>query len=121
MISVKPLGLGPTKFALKVDSETFVAIKPATFADEGTRYGMLFVGRDSAPMPEIASVELWLTLAECNILNAETEEPILKAGMSYDEFQAGLSAIWSYDPSVVWDMHDKVRQVNPRWNPEGNA
>ena len=121
MITVKPLSFEPQKFSLKIDPEVFVVIKPATFADEGTRFAMLFADRKSAPMTEVASVELWLTFVECNILNAETGEPILKAGLTYEEFAAGLSAIWAFDPDIVWDMHEKSRQVNPRWNPEGNA
>ncbi len=122
MISVKPISTQPTGYKLdKADpsGETTITVKRATFGDEGTR--MTMFGRGPVAMTKAASIELWLTLEACNILNEETGEPILKPGMPYAEFEQALTAIWEANPDVVWEMHAKVREANPHWNPEGNA
>jgi hypothetical protein len=46
---------------------------------------------------------------------------MLSPGLDYDGFMAGMTAIWQYDPSLFWKMHEVVREANPHWNPaEGN-
>jgi hypothetical protein len=44
--------------------------------------------------------------------------------MGFEDFVAGITAIWQYDPSLFWATHEVVREANPHWNPaeaeEGN-
>jgi hypothetical protein len=125
MITVGAVKTQPQKCTLDSDPDTYVVVKPATLSDESARYEMLFSKRETAYTTDVASVELWLTCVECNILD-ENGEPVLRAGVSYEEFQAGLTAIWNYAPEVFWELHQAVRSVNPHWEPEegeaeGNA
>ena len=74
---------------------------------------------------DIAIVETYLTLVECDIVT-EHEQPLPRPGMSYDEFVAGMTAIWQYSADLFWKMHEVVREANPHWNPpmegeEGNG
>ena len=52
----------------------------------------------------------------------EGSQRFLKTGMSYEEFVAGMTAVWRYRADLFWKMHEVVREVNPYWNPptEGN-
>jgi hypothetical protein len=122
MIKVGRINTSPQTVYLEADEETFVRVRPATLADEGKRYDMLFNGRETAYITDIAMVETWLTLIECNITD-EDDNPVLTEGMTYEEFSAGLTAIWNYDPAVFWAIHEAVRGVNKHWQPEaeGNA
>jgi hypothetical protein len=125
VISVKPVSTKPTVYPLmESDSsgETTITVRRATFGDEGARMTMFGrFGNGPVAMTRVAAVELWLTLEACNITNEETSEPILKPGMSFAEFDGALTAIWEANPDIVWEMHAKVREANPHWNPEGNA
>jgi hypothetical protein len=119
MSKVKRVQTSPRKVTLEADEsgETFVRVRPATLADEGKRYDMLFSGRETAYITDIAMVETWLTLVECNIVD-EDDMPVLAEGMPYEEFSAGLTAIWNADPDVFWEIHEAVRGVNTHWQPE---
>jgi len=97
-----------------------ISQRRATLADEGQRYAMLFAERETAMITDIAIVEAYLTLVECDIVT-EDEKPLLQAGKSYEEFVAGMTAIWQYSADLFWKMHEVVREANPHWNPaEGN-
>lgn len=50
---------------------------------------------------DIAIVEAYLTLLECDIVT-EDGEPLIEAGMSYKEFVAGVTAIWQYSADIFW-------------------
>jgi hypothetical protein len=122
VLSIKPIDLQPVTHKLdKADpsGETTITVRRATFGDEGTR--MTMFGRGPVAMTRVAAIELWLTLESCNIANEETGEPILAPGMAFAEFDRALTAIWQANPDVVWEMHARVRDANPHWNPEGNA
>jgi hypothetical protein len=43
----------------------------------------------------------------------EDEEPLLGAGMSYEAFVAGMTAVWQYSPDLFCKMHEVVREANP--------
>lgn len=117
---------------LKVEPEAFnldkwdvnLTIKRSTLANEGERYTHLFSNRETALVTDIAMVELWLTLVECDIIG-EDEKPLLRVGMSYNAFSEAMTSVWQYDPELFWAMHEKVRIVNKHWIPgddsEGNA
>jgi hypothetical protein len=64
----------------------------------------------------MAAVEIWLAVTECNILD-ENDQPLLRAGMTYEAALASLTAIWNYDPEVFWEIHGIVRDANPQWSP----
>jgi hypothetical protein len=97
---------------------------PGPIADEGKRYEALFGDSEVALMTDIAAVEIWLTLVECDVVD-ENDQPVLKAGMPYEQFLAGLTAIWNYAPAIFWNIHRVVREANPQWqlpgDGEGNA
>jgi hypothetical protein len=120
MLTIKPVSLKPVTQTIEGHDVT-VTIRRATLADEGQRYAMLFAERETAMITDIAIVEAYLTLVECDIVT-EDEEPLLQAGKSYEEFVAGMTAVWQYDPDLFWKMHEVVREANPHWNPatEGN-
>jgi hypothetical protein len=98
-------------------------VRRATLADEGQRCAMLFAERETAMITDIAIVEAYLTLVECDIVT-EDEQPLPQAGIRYEEFVAGMKAIWQYDPALFWATHEVVREASPHWNPaedeEGN-
>ena len=98
-----------------------LTVRRATLDDEGQRYAMLFAGRETVMITDIAIVEAYLTLVACDIVS-EDEEPLLRAGKSYEAFVAGMTAIWQYSAGLFWKMHEAVREANPDWNPptEGN-
>jgi hypothetical protein len=52
----------------------------------------------------------------------EAVESLLTGGMPYQDFVAGLTAIWQHDAALFRDLHKVVRQTNPQWAPveEGN-
>jgi len=82
---------------------------------------MLFGDPETAMITDIAIVETYLTLVECDIVT-EDEKPLLQAGVSYEEFVAGMTAVWQYSADLFWKIHEVVREANPHWNPptEGN-
>jgi hypothetical protein len=125
VLTIKPIQALPAQFKLTgadPSGETAIFVRPATFGDEGARMTMLArFGNGPVAMTRVAAIELWLTLDACNIANEDTGEPMLRSGMSFDEFDQALTSIWRANPDVVWEMHSKVREVNPHWNPEGNA
>ena len=41
--------------------------------------------------------------------------------MAYEQFLAGLTAIWNYDPAIFWNIHRVVREANPQWQPPGDG
>jgi hypothetical protein len=127
MIKVNRSILQPTQRSLECDPETSVTIKHATLGDEGKRYEALFQGRESAYLTEIAAVELWLTLGECNVLD-ENDQPLFKPGMALPEFMEAATLLLNEAPEAFWEMHAIVREINPQWAPaseesteEGNA
>ena len=93
-----------------------MTIKRATLGDEGRRFQILFGTTDSAMMTDIAAVETWLTLVKCDIQTPDGE-PLLKAGMPYEAFLAGLTALWQHDAALFWAIHNAVRKANPQWEP----
>ncbi len=119
MLTIKPVSLKPMTRTIESHDVT-VTVRRATLADEGQRYAMLFSDRETAMITDIAIVEAYLTLVECDIVT-EDEEPLLQAGMGYEEFVAGMTAVWQYSADLFWKMHEVVREANPHWNPaEGN-
>ena len=118
MLTIKAVDLKPLTKKLE-DHDVTVTIKRASLSDEGQRYEMLFGDSETALMTDIAMVEMWLTLVECDIVDGDGE-PLLAAGMPYESFVAGLTAVWQHDPGLFWDLHKVVREANPQWAPEGN-
>jgi hypothetical protein len=115
MLTIKPVSLKPVTQTIE-DHDVTVTIRRATLADEGQRYALLFSERETAMITDIAIVEAYLTLVECDIVT-EDEEPLLQAGMGYEEFVAGMTAIWQYSADLFWKIHEVVREANPHWNP----
>ena len=119
MITIGEVSLEPISKKIE-EHEVTVTVRRATLADEGRRYKMLFAEGEAAMMTVIAVVEAYLTLVECDIMNADGA-PLLSPALDYDGFMAGMTAIWQYDPSLFWAIHEVVREANPHWNPmEGN-
>jgi hypothetical protein len=121
MLTINTVSFAPVTKTLKDHPDTKVTFKRATLADESTRYEMLFAEAETALMTDIAAVEIWLTLVSCDIAD-EQGQPVLKEGMSYEEFVCGLTAIWEHDAGLLWELHEYVREANPQWVPqsEGN-
>jgi hypothetical protein len=123
VIKINAIQLLPIRRTLEKDADTYVVAKRATLADEGMRYEMVFADEDRPFMiTDLAAVEIWLSVVECNILD-ENDQPLLKAGMPYEEALAALTAIWMHDPELFWDIHNIAREANPQWAPpsEGDA
>jgi hypothetical protein len=40
--------------------------------------------------------------------------------MSFEQFRAGMTAIWGRDAALSWAIHAAVREANSRWAPQGN-
>ena len=118
MLTIKAVDLKPLTKKLE-DHDVTVTIKRASLSDEGQRYEMLFGDSETALMTDIAMVEMWLTLVECDIVDGDGK-PLLAAGMPYERFVAGLTAVWQHDAALFWDLHKVVREANPQWAPEGN-
>jgi len=80
---------------------------------------MLFAGDDLVNMIDIALVETRLTLESATITDPE-DKPLIAAGLSFEQFRAGMTAIWGHDAALFWAIHEAVREANPRWSPQGN-
>lgn len=93
-----------------------VTARRATLADESTRMGALFAEEDSALITDIATVEIWIALVECDIVGPN-DEPLLAPGMDREVFSNNLTAIWQHSSDLFWAIHGVVREANPQWNP----
>lgn len=121
-LQLKNIKIQPEAFHL-ADWDVTITVKRATLGNEGDRYTRLFSNRETALVTDIAMVEMWLTITDCDIVG-EDDQPLFSSGMPYETFVEAMTAIWQYDPDLFWAMHEKVRSVNKHWQPsesEGNA
>lgn len=118
------------------DGKAFIAVRPATFAENSKRDARFSRFRrvieddgdarleSDIDLSELYAYEIYLTLAECDI---EVEKPDgstrklfrfrnNKLAMSFDQFVEALGYL--PDEIVRW-IHDKVIETNPQWGPEG--
>jgi hypothetical protein len=61
----------------------------------------------------VRRLEVFLTLAACNITTGEKQEPLFKFPLKEAEFNQA----WATLPPIVADeIHEKVMEMNPPWN-----
>jgi hypothetical protein len=76
---------------------------------------------------EVMRRAAWLTMVECNVMNAENTAPLFKfnrapngrmyIGMSEAEFS--LQAWGELPVELADEIYDKVLELNPQWGNEG--
>jgi hypothetical protein len=99
-----------------------VTVRRATLGDESKRMAALFADGDTALITDIAIVETWIAIIECDIVGPD-DEALLDPALDYETFSANLTAVWQYSADLFWAIHGFVREANPQWNPveEGNG
>ena len=93
-----------------------VTVRRATLGDESKRMAALFADGDTALITDIAIVETWIAINECDIVGPD-DEPLLQPGMDYETFAKNLTAVWQYSAELFWAIHGVVREANPQWAP----
>jgi hypothetical protein len=125
MLKVKSMSFEDKRFVLKESDpsgETYVVVRHARLNDEARRYAMIAPAEGEEIMvTQVAMIEMYLTLVECNILD-ENDEPLLVAGLSFPEFEERVTKLWAFMPNAVWEIQKYVHEANPQWSAaEGNG
>jgi len=116
------------KYGVK-DDPTVVKIRQVKMGDKKLRDdlyakferrfdGNVITVAQTVSLDDVVRKEVYLTLAACNILGPDGKSPMFKFRGDRIENEHEFNLSWAgLDEDVATEIHKKVLEMNPMWNP----
>lgn len=116
------------KYDIK-DDPTLVKIRQVKMGDKKFRDdlyakferrfdGDVITVAQTVSLDDVVRKEVYLTMAACNIIGSDGKSPMFKFKGERLENEHEFNLAWAgLDPDVANEIHDKVLEMNPMWNP----